>query len=210
MLDRLHRSHRTGQSGRHPAAGHVLDYYQTPPCATLALLLAEKLPHRLWEPCAGGGRMVRVLRDAGHHVIASDVVQRDFPLDFVVDFFTALVPRGTDAVITNPPFRCAAQMVSRALYLVPRVYFLLRLSFLESECRTPILEDGTLARVHVFRRRFMMHREGWAGPRASSQIALAWFVWERDHADKTIIDRISWDERPDLFRGRSRSARATC
>jgi hypothetical protein len=106
-----------------------------------------------------------------------------------------------EAVVTNPPYRLAAQMVSRAMHLVPRLYLLLRLSFLESECRTPILEDGTLARIHVFRRRFMMHRDGWTGPRASSQIALAWFVWDRSHAGKAVVDRISWDERPDLFGG---------
>jgi hypothetical protein len=197
------RSHRTGQAGRHPIAGRVLDFYQTPPFATLALLFAERLPHRLWEPCAGGGAMVRVLRDAGHDVVASDIVARDFPLEFCSDFFDAAPPIGCEAVVTNPPFRLAARMVSPALYLAPRVYFLLRLSFLESECRTPILEDGTLARVHVFRRRFMMHREGWTGPRASSQIAFAWFVWERDHTGgRATVDRISWDERrPDLFGG---------
>jgi hypothetical protein len=195
------RSHRTGQPGRHPIAGHVLDYYQTPPYATLALLFAEKLPHRLWEPCAGGGAMVRVLRDAGHHVVASGGVARDFPLDFVADFFDAGAPLGCEAIITNPSFRLAAQMVSRALHLVPRVYFLLRLSFMESGCRTPILENGTLAQVRVFRKRFMMHRDGWTGPRASSQIALAWFVWERDHTGPAIIDRICWDEHRDLFGG---------
>jgi hypothetical protein len=198
------KSNRTGQPGRHPIAGHVLDYYQTPPYATLALLFAEKLPHRLWEPCvAGGGAMVRVLRDAGHHVVASDIIARDFPLDSVVDFFDAAAPLGCEAIVTNPPYRLAAKMVGRALHLVPQVCFLLRLAFLESECRTPILEDGTLARVHVFRKRFMMHRDGWTGPRASSQIALAWFVWEREHTGLATIDRISWDERPDLFGGRS-------
>jgi hypothetical protein len=92
-------------------------------------------------------------------------------------------------------------MVTRALYLVPRVYFLLRLAFLESEGRSSILEDGTLARVHVFRKRLpTMHRHGWTGRRASSQIAFAWFVWDRGHnSSETIIDRISWNEQYDLF-----------
>jgi hypothetical protein len=30
-------------------------------------LSSATLPHRLWEPCAGGGPMVRVLRNAGYH-----------------------------------------------------------------------------------------------------------------------------------------------
>jgi hypothetical protein len=145
--------------------------------------------------------MVRVLRDAGHVVVAKDIVARDFPLDSVADFFDADAPLGCEAIVTNPPYRLAARMVSGALHLVPCVYFLLRLAFLESERRSPILDDGTLARVHVFHRRFMMHRDGWTGPRASSQIALAWFCWDRDHTGPATVDRISWDQRPDLFGG---------
>jgi hypothetical protein len=137
MLDRPRRSHRIGQAGTHAAAARGLDYYQTPPHATLALLSAEKLPHRLWEPCAGGGAMVRVLRNAGHHVIASDIVQRDFPLDSVTDFFDAVAPEGCEAIVTNPPFRLAAQIVARALYLVPRVYLLLRLAFFWNPSAAP-------------------------------------------------------------------------
>jgi hypothetical protein len=36
----------------------------------------------------------------------------------------------------------------------------------------------------------MMHRHGWQGPRASSSIAFAWFVWDRAHRGKTELDRI--------------------
>src|SRR5262245_47430653 len=53
--------------------------------------------------------------------------------------------------------------------------------------------QGRLARVHVFRSRLpMMHRAGWSGPRASSAIAFAWFVWDRDHAGPAELHRISW------------------
>jgi hypothetical protein len=193
-------SRRTGQSGRHPTADHPLDFYETPARAVTALLRAERLPNPLWECCAGNGAIVRMLRESGFHVVASDIVARNFPLDFCADFFEAAAPADCAGIVTNPPFRLAAQMVPRALHLVPRVYLLLRLAFLESQRRSSILEDGTLARVHVFRRRFMMHRDGWTGTRASSQIALAWFLWDRGHnSPDTIIDRISWDEQLDLF-----------
>ena len=70
---------------------------------------------------------------------------------------------------------------------------LLRLAFLESERRTNILEYGGLARVHVFRNRLpMMHRKGWEGPKASSAIPFAWYVWEHGYLGPTTIDRISW------------------
>jgi hypothetical protein len=69
---------------------------------------------------------------------------------------------------------------------------LLRLAFLESERRSPILDGGQLARVYPFRNRLpMMHRAGWNGPRASSAIAFAWFCWDRDHRGPTELHRIS-------------------
>lgn len=39
----------------------------------------------------------------------------------------------------------------------------------------------------------MMHRAGWGGPKTSSSIAFAWFVWDRNHSGPTILSRISWE-----------------
>jgi hypothetical protein len=183
------------QSGRHALSERGRDLYETPPCATEALLCAEIMPLRIWEPCAGKGAIVGVLRDHGHEVIASDIVEYGFPLDFVGDFLTTTkVPAGCEAIATNPPYRYAAEFARHALDLVPRVYLLLRLAFLESECRADILERRGLACVHVFRKRLpFMHRDNWAGPRASSATAFSWYVWDRDHRGPTIVDRISWE-----------------
>jgi hypothetical protein len=140
---------------------------------------------------------VRTLRDHGHAVIASDVVDYGFPLHFCRDFLTEIrAPAGVQAIVTNPPFQLAEQFVEHALRLCPLVMMLLRLAFLESEPRCGILEGRGLARVHVFRKRLpMMHRDQWAGKKAKSGMAFAWFVWDDTHTGPTIIDRISW-ERP--------------
>ena len=61
-------------SGTHPHAQRGADMYETPPVAVEALLRAEKLPHVVWEPAAGRGAIVNVLRAAGHSVIASDLI----------------------------------------------------------------------------------------------------------------------------------------
>jgi hypothetical protein len=37
----------------------------------------------------------------------------------------------------------------------------------------------------------MMHRHGWAGPRATSSIPFAWFCWDRNHVGPAIVDRVS-------------------
>jgi hypothetical protein len=71
---------------------------------------------------------------------------------------------------------------------------LLRLAFMESERRSHILDNGKLARVHVFAKRLpMMHRAGWEGRKANSGMAFAWFIWDRAHSGPAMIDRIKWE-----------------
>jgi len=184
---------------RHTHAERGLDLYETPAVAVEALLRVERLPHRIWEPACGRGAIVNVLRAHGHEVVASDIADYGLPItppgyygrDFLLE---TKAPEGTEAIVTNPPFMIAEKFVARALDLAPLAIMLLRLAFLESERRRHILEDRGLARVHVFRKRLpMMHRDGWEGRKASSGMAFAWFVWERDHAGPATIDRISWE-----------------
>jgi hypothetical protein len=182
---------------RHSLNDRRDDLYETPACATEALIRAEMLPPLIWEPACGRGAIVRVLRAAGYHVRASDLVDYGCPeAKAGIDF---LMWRGceadiTEAIITNPPFKLAHKFVSHALELCPLVIMLLRLSFLESVRRTDILDGAGLARVHVFKNRLpMMHRDGWQGPRASSAVAHAWFVWHRGYKGPTELHRISWE-----------------
>jgi hypothetical protein len=184
----------------HPHRDRGNDCYSTPPVAVEALLRVEDLPHRIWECAAGRGNIVRVLRDAGHVVFASDIIRRDFPLDDEADFLkTTKAPPRTELILTNPPYRYATEFVEHALELCPRVIMLCRLTFLESQRRSAILDTGMLAAVHVFVERLpFMHRDLWSGPVASSAIAYAWFVFWRNHNAPATVDRISWR---DLDRG---------
>jgi hypothetical protein len=178
----------------HAERGH--DLYETPAVAVEALLRTEQLPYRIWEPAAGRGAIVNVLRTHGHDVIAQDLVDYGAPgqtsgRDFLLEFEP---PPDCDIIVTNPPFKIANEFVAHALELVPHVVMLLRLAFLESERRRSILEGVGLARVHVFRKRLpMMHRDGWEGRKANSGQGFAWFVWNRDYGGPTTISRISWE-----------------
>jgi hypothetical protein len=180
------------QTGRHRHADRGADLYETPVCAIEPLVAAGHLPQRLWEPAAGRGAIVDVLRGHGHSVVCSDIQDYGYPLDFVADFLKVkTAPTDCTCILTNPPYRIATEFAAHAIDLVPHVFLLLRLAFLESAKRAPILDTGKLARVHVFKRRLpMMHRDGWSGPRASSAIPFAWFCWDRDHHGPTSIDRI--------------------
>ena len=189
----------SAQAGRAPLSDRKDDLYETPPEAVRALLAVEKIPAgAIWEPACGPGAIVRVLKEAGHRVYATDLVDYASPdqdaarIDFLLEQQAPDFHIG--AIITNPPYKLAGQFVRHALPLCPRVIMLLRLAFLESDRRSSILDGGQLARVHVFRNRLpMMHREGWDGPRASSSIAFAWFVWDRLHSGPTELHRISWE-----------------
>ena len=171
-----------------------LDLYETPGVAVEALLRVEKIPQLVWEPAAGKGAIIRVLRDHGHAVIASDIYDYG-GLDFVGDFLAQeRMPAGCDCILTNPPFMLIERFIARALELAPHVIMLARLALLESERSRPILEGCGLARVHVFRKRLpMLHRDGWEGRKANSGMASAWFCWNREHVGPTIINRISWE-----------------
>jgi hypothetical protein len=187
------------QVQRHSLAERGHDLYETPGVATEALLRVERLPHRLWEPAAGHGAIVKVLRAAGHEVLASDLIDYREPTHFPHHDFLLerKAPGGCEAIVTNPPYKLAEEFVGHALELCPRVIMLLRLAFLESDRRTGILEGRGLARVHVFRKRLpMMHRAGWEGRKANSGMAFAWFCWDRAHRGPATIERVSWERGP--------------
>jgi len=157
------------------------------------LLAAESLPATIWEPAVGYGAIAKILASAGHKVIGTDVV--DYGEGYSTrDFLNDESSPDVEAIVTNPPFKHAMDFVLLGLERCPRVIMLLRLAFLESERRRPILDNGMLARVHVFRNRLpMMHRDGWTGNKVSNPTAFAWFVWDRAHNGPTELHRISWE-----------------
>jgi hypothetical protein len=175
------------------------DLYETPPVAVHALLRVgalSKPPAVIWEPACGPGSIVKTLRGAGYTVFASDLRNYGCPdskaeWDFL---FERSAPPGVEAIVTNPPFKLGDEFVTHALELgIPKVVMLLRLQFLESERRSSILDGGHLAWIFPFRNRLpMMHRVGWDGPKASSAMSFAWFLWDAAHRGETKLRRISW------------------
>jgi hypothetical protein len=188
------------QVQRSPLSDRKDDLYETPDVATEALLRVESLPHHIWEPACGPGRIVKILRRAGHTVWATDLVDYGCPnsqgrIDFLMERQTRI---DVEAIVTNPPFKIANEFVAHALDMCPRVIMLLRLAFLESDRRTPILDNGHLARVHLFRKRLpMMHRAGWEGRKSNSGMAFAWFVWDRSYRGPIEVHRLSWVGKPE-------------
>ena len=180
----------------HSAEDRGDDLYETPPEATLALLRTERLPKVIWEPNAGRGAIVRVLRNCGHTVLSTDLVNYDSPnVDYTgVDFLRPLtnLPE-VDAIVMNPPFRFAKECVDRAVSYAPQVYVLLRLAFLESEGRHRWFKEKGLCRIHLFSNRLpMMHRDGWDGPKSTSTTPFAWYYFERGFTGNPQLNWIMW------------------
>lgn len=181
---------------KHRLVDRDADLYETPSQAIQALLRVEHIPETVWEPAAGPGAIVEVLRATGRKVIATDLRSWGCPDSLGgVDFLRQdTAPAGVEAIVTNPPYSLAAPFVRHALTLVPRVVMLMRLNFIESVSRTDILDGGQLSRVYPFANRLpMMHRHGWEGPKASSAMPFAWFVWDRYHRGPTQLQRIKWE-----------------
>jgi len=162
------------------------DYYPTPPAGTEALLRVEQFAGAIWEPACGDGAISRVLENAGHQVISTDLVNRSFGLarvDFLMET-KSLAPN----IVTNPPFKMVTPFMRKALDLSEgKVAFLLRLACLEGVERKRIFESTPLARVWVFSRRLTMQRGKYEEDQKGGMFPFAWFVWEHDYAGKPTL-----------------------
>ncbi len=157
------------------------DFYASPPEAVEALCGVEQFDGPIWEPACGDGAISKVLEAHGYSVISTDLVERGYGqgrVDFLMEY-QARAPH----VCTNPPFKLAEQFARHALALTTgKVAFLMRLVWLEGQARRKLFESTPLARVWVFSGRIpRMHRHDYGGPKTTSTIAFAWFIWQAGH-----------------------------
>ena len=113
-----------------------LDFYQTPAYATKTLI--ENFEFNdwdvIWDPMAGNGAILKEFEKAnykrGYNIYASDIVERDYKLDKVCDYFSPdLLKDGlfygmTDytknqfAIVTNPPYERANEFLKHTFEFV--------------------------------------------------------------------------------------------
>ena len=199
---------RQGAS-RHALADRKDDLYETPACATHALMRFDPLLRersRIWEPCAGRGSIARELRAGGHDVICQDLVAYQgadmdiaTPIDFLME---RRAPAGCDLIVTNPPYKLSDVFIDHGISLGCKVVVLHRMMAIEgvdgrirgSGLRSRLI-DQHLARVWLGRERLPpMHREGWSGKKNSNSGApFAWFVfYPCPHGAGIALCRMSW------------------
>ncbi|MVA47344.1 hypothetical protein GOZ83_20015 [Agrobacterium vitis] len=167
--------------------------YETPIEATRTLLALESFSGTVKEPFVGRGAILRPLEDAGYDVLIADLVDRGIStrhgeLQQVGDFRLSEPGEsvGVD-IVTNPPYDdLANECLAHALRVhKPRkMAALLNLNFqcgFDDPNRRYVMDENPPSRIYIFTKRLpMMHRDGWDGPKASSQMNTAWYVWERN------------------------------
>lgn len=179
-------------TARQPRDGNPADYYATPAPVTRLLLDHESFDaaHPILEPAVGEARAIdRVLRERGFETVCFDLhgcgcERQDF-----------LSLEGTyESLITNPPFSRHVEFVLKAKQVVRRKFaMLLPMNYLTGAQRlAEMWEDKAfpLARVHVLNRGVNFAHAPHVEKFRTSQLYVAWFVFERGHAGPPIINWI--------------------
>lgn len=171
-----------------------LDYFPTPPWAVRALMVQldalglGPFMHAL-EPACGEGHMAKALSEWFPVVEASDV--HPYGYGYVEDFlFPGAPKRPLDWIITNPPFRLAADFIAEARRRAGRgVAMLARTAFMEGQERFDTLWAADPPDyVLIFSERVLMLKgrllrigaiDPKSGKPAATATSYAWFVWSR-------------------------------
>jgi hypothetical protein len=167
--------------------------YETPIEAMRVLLALESFSATVKEPFVGKGAILKPLEEAGYDVLIADLEDRGITTQYgdkqqVGDFLLS-DPQDTVGmdIVSNPPYDDLANAcIAYALRVhKPRkMAMLLNWNFaagFEDPNRRFVMDECPPSRVYVFTKRLpMMHRDGWDGPKATSQMNTAWFVWEQN------------------------------
>lgn len=157
------------------------------------LLEKEEFSHDIWEPAVGAGHLAQVLKEHGHNVFCSDIINRGYPDTYTIDFLNCELRECDMDIITNPPFKYAKEFVEQALDRITdghKVAMFLKLQFLEGKSRRKLFETAPPARIYVASGRLNCAPNG-DFTNAGSALAYAWYVWEKGFVGKPTIDWIN-------------------
>ena len=191
-----------GASNHSKQERETMDYYATEPKAIDLLASKFDIPHRVWECACGGGSLSERLKERGHEVISTDIIDRGYEgfngeCDFLSRLFHPTI-EGDYAIVTNPPYKFVTEFVLTALDVLPDGCYLclfLKTTALESRGRWEKIYRQTPPR-YVFQcidRILCAKNAEFEDARknlgAGAQ-AYAWFVWQKGWKGQTTLDWI--------------------
>ncbi len=126
------------------------------------------------EPCKGDGAIVKAFPEVEWMTHDIDPSCNPDNVDDMTDPKNWLRYDGRDnCVITNPPFSCAFQILTNALWTCSKVAMLLRLSFLE-----PTKERGTFLGNNPPDLVIVLPRISFTGDGKTDSVTCAWMIWD--------------------------------
>lgn len=130
------------------------------------------------DPCAGDGRILRILRDKLSYLpfaINTDIAPRA-PNVIKADAILGLpvyMERLSDLTILNPPFSLAVDFFNTVKKYSKRIAMLQRLNFLGSQKRHEFWVKNAPDAVYVY-----SQRPSFSGDKKTDSQEYAWFVWD--------------------------------
>lgn len=169
------------------------DFYATSPIAIDKLYKTGELTCKnIWECACGEGHLAKKLIEYGYSVKATDLIDRGYG-EGGVDFL-ACKDRFEGDILTNPPYKYAAEFSLKALDLVPdgnKVFMFLKLTFLEGKKRyDELFSKYPPKKIYVFSQRVLCAKNAdFDGMKAGggSAVAYAWYVWEKGYTGDTVV-----------------------
>lgn len=168
------------------------DFYATDPKTTRLMLDNVSLKGNILEPNCGMGHISEVLKNAGHEVYSTDLIDRGYGEQTGIDFLTHDYFRKFDNVVMNPPFKDIELFIKKGLEVSNnKLVVFARLQLLESSKRKKLFETTPIKEVLVHSERQQAWRNGKStdenGKKWSGTQAFAWFVWEHGYEGKPTI-----------------------
>ena len=171
------------------------DFYATDPVAIDWLLGVESFSEFVWEPCCGAGHLSKKLKEYGHILLNTDIIDRGYE-DFndVLDFLQYDGPIFKGDIITNPPYKYCSEFIKKSLDVIEdghKVAMFLKLQTLEGQKRyNEIFSVNPPKSVYVFVKRVACGKNG-KFDSGSSAVCYAWFVWEKGWKGDTTLKWIN-------------------
>ena len=139
----------------------------------------------LIEPCAGSFDIVDAFGDYGRWTTCDidPAMKPGHVADMTLpESWESLKIKGTSAVITNPPYNCAFQILKNAHRACTQVAMLLRLSFLE-----PTRERGPWLAANPPDLVIVLPRISFTGDGKTDSVTCAWMIWDKAIENKGVI-----------------------
>ena len=180
-----------GDSNHSDTQRAEFDYYATDPRAVRALLEREKFAPEILEPACGGGHIAETLKKEHYFVECSDIVKRDYNGQNKTADFLQQQEKWRGDIITNPPYKYAAEFVEHALQVIEdghKVAMFLKLTFLEGEKRRALFQQHPPRKIYVFTNRINCALNGEEKYfTKSSAVCYAWFVWVKGNKENPVL-----------------------